>query len=142
MQMKTLLAFVLIFGLIGCATTKQETGDTELYKLQTRVKQLELQLEQKDEEISDLENQLEEVQEAKEVKVYSTDTQSQEEYVSKPDAKQIQAALKNAGFYDGAIDGKIGDKTRSAIKEFQKANGLVADGVVGDKTWAKLGKYL
>lgn len=36
------------------------------------------------------------------------------------------------------MDGWCGDKTKSAIQKFQKANGLVADGVVGIKTWMKL----
>lgn len=54
----------------------------------------------------------------------------------------IQMALKSAGFYSGAIDGKIGPKTKKAIEEFQKANGLKADGKVGPKTWAVLEKYL
>lgn len=56
--------------------------------------------------------------------------------------KQIQMALKNAGFYKGPIDGNIGAKTRQAIKEFQTANGLKADGIVGRRTWEKLNKYL
>ncbi|MCX5686978.1 MAG: peptidoglycan-binding domain-containing protein [Candidatus Omnitrophica bacterium] len=56
--------------------------------------------------------------------------------------KDIQTALKNAGFYTGAIDGKIGPKTKSAILEFQKAKALKADGKVGPKTWAELEKYL
>lgn len=60
----------------------------------------------------------------------------------KPMAKEIQTALKNAGFYTGAIDGKIGSKTKKAILEFQKANGLIADGKVGPKTWGVLSKYL
>jgi len=60
----------------------------------------------------------------------------------KPDATQIQTALKNAGLYTGAIDGKIGPLSRKAIIEFQKANGLQADGKVGPKTWAVLEKYL
>ncbi len=57
-------------------------------------------------------------------------------------AKDIQRALKNAGFYDGAIDGKIGPKTKAAIESFQKARGLTADGKVGPKTWAELSKHL
>ncbi|MFA6079592.1 MAG: peptidoglycan-binding protein [Candidatus Omnitrophota bacterium] len=57
-------------------------------------------------------------------------------------SKDIQSALKNAGFYSGAIDGKIGPKTKKAIQEFQAAKGLTVDGKVGPKTWAELAKYL
>ncbi len=56
--------------------------------------------------------------------------------------KEIQRALKNAGFYTGAIDGKIGPNTKKAIQEFQKSKGLTADGKVGSRTWAALEKYL
>ena len=56
--------------------------------------------------------------------------------------KDIQKALKAAGFYTGAVDGKIGPKTKKAIMDFQKAKGLKADGKVGPKTWAELEKYL
>jgi peptidoglycan hydrolase-like protein with peptidoglycan-binding domain len=57
-------------------------------------------------------------------------------------AKDIQQALKNAGFYAGAVDGKVGPKTKKAIETFQKSKGLKADGKVGPKTWAELEKYL
>lgn len=60
----------------------------------------------------------------------------------KPTATEIQRALKNANFYTGSIDGKIGAKTKKAITEFQKANGLTADGKVGPKTWNIMSKYL
>ena len=60
---------------------------------------------------------------------------------SKGRIEKIQQALKNAGFYKGDIDGKIGLKTRSAVKAFQKSKGLIADGVVGQKTWNELSKY-
>ena len=56
--------------------------------------------------------------------------------------KDIQKALKNAGFYAGSIDGKLGPKTRKAVEEFQKSKGLKADGKVGPKTWVELDKYL
>jgi peptidoglycan hydrolase-like protein with peptidoglycan-binding domain len=56
--------------------------------------------------------------------------------------KDVQTALKNAGFYTGSIDGKIGPKTKSAIQEFQKAKGLKVDGKIGPKTWAEMEKYL
>ena len=35
-------------------------------------------------------------------------------------------------------DGKFGPLTEEAVKEFQEAHGLVADGIVGAKTWAAL----
>lgn len=54
----------------------------------------------------------------------------------------IQRALKKAGYYNGAIDGKVGPGTRDAIAAFQKDNGLDADGVCGRATWAKLKSYL
>lgn len=60
----------------------------------------------------------------------------------KPTDIEIQTALKNAGFYSGNIDGKIGPKSKKAIEDFQSANGLKVDGKVGAKTWEALGKYL
>jgi murein L,D-transpeptidase YcbB/YkuD len=60
----------------------------------------------------------------------------------KPTNKDIQIALKNAGFYDGEIDGDIGAMTKQAIQEFQEENDLTVDGNVGPKTWAVLKGYL
>lgn len=54
----------------------------------------------------------------------------------------IQQALRNAGYYQGTIDGKIGAKTQEAIRSFQRDNGLEPDGVVGRQTWTKLKSFL
>lgn len=61
---------------------------------------------------------------------------------TRPPTLQVQQALKNAGFYQGAVDGKMGPMTRSAIQEFQRVHGLNDDGVVGKLTWAKLRPYV
>ena len=53
--------------------------------------------------------------------------------------KVIQQRLKKWGYYTGSIDGILGPKSIAAIKKFQKNNGLVADGIVGPKTAAKIG---
>lgn len=60
----------------------------------------------------------------------------------KPSNQQIQTALKNAGYYAGKVDGKIGPLSKEAIKKFQAANNLNVDGKVGPKTWELLSKHL
>ena len=55
---------------------------------------------------------------------------------------KIQAALKKAGYDPGPADGRMGHKTKQALMNFQKDNGLKPDGVVGPRTLAKLQEYL
>jgi len=56
--------------------------------------------------------------------------------------KQIQTALKSAGFNPGSIDGKLGARTKRALREFQKSKGLTQDGEIDFKTGKELKKYL
>lgn len=53
--------------------------------------------------------------------------------------RTVQTKLKNWGYYSGAIDGIYGSRTVSAVKYFQRRNGLVADGIVGKKTASAMG---
>ncbi len=63
---------------------------------------------------------------------------------SKGDAvKLLQTKLKKLGYKDSrgnelSTDGVFGANTEYALKNFQKKKSLVADGIVGPKTWAKL----
>jgi hypothetical protein len=54
------------------------------------------------------------------------------------DVVQLQHALAQAGFSPGKADGDYGAATTQAVKSFQSANGLTADGVAGPKTLAAL----
>jgi D-alanyl-D-alanine carboxypeptidase (penicillin-binding protein 5/6) len=55
--------------------------------------------------------------------------------------REIQAALKRAGYSPGKTDGKLGPKTIRAIEQFQKKRGLKPDGIVGPATCKKLTPY-
>lgn len=57
-------------------------------------------------------------------------------------AASIQKALKNAGYYSGDVDGKIGPDTREAVRSFQRDNGMTPDGIVGKSTWNRLKTHL
>ena len=52
--------------------------------------------------------------------------------------RAVQVRLKALGYYKGNVDGDYGVATTEAVKAFQKANGLHADGVAGSGTFAKL----
>ena len=56
--------------------------------------------------------------------------------------KELQQKLKRWGYYTGSIDSIFGSGTQAAVKNFQKKNGLTADGIVGPKTAAALGMNL
>ncbi len=51
----------------------------------------------------------------------------------------IQEALKDRGLFNGEITGYYGAVTQSAVRKFQKQQGLTVDGIAGPQTLAKLG---
>ena len=53
--------------------------------------------------------------------------------------RQVQRKLQKWGYLKGAADGVFGQDTYEAVVHFQRKNGLTADGVVGDATFAALG---
>jgi len=53
------------------------------------------------------------------------------------DVVVLQNALIDAGFRV-SVDGVFGQNTGNAVRAFQEANGLDADGIVGPRTWAVL----
>jgi D-alanyl-D-alanine carboxypeptidase len=61
---------------------------------------------------------------------------------SRKETIKIQKALGRAGYFKGSPTGFYGKRTRAAVKSFQKAKGLAADGMVGTVTWKKLKRYL
>lgn len=54
------------------------------------------------------------------------------------DVKRLQEILNGGGYNAGPIDGIFGSQTKAAVKAYQTAKGLIADGIVGAQTWAAL----
>jgi hypothetical protein len=54
------------------------------------------------------------------------------------DVRDAQRALQRLGYYAGAVDGAVGPGTRNAITQFQRANGLVANGELNEATLSAL----
>lgn len=54
---------------------------------------------------------------------------------SLPSVKAIQFLLRNRGYFASQPDGRFGSGTARAVRNFQRANNLKADGVVGAQTW-------
>ena len=53
---------------------------------------------------------------------------------SGPEVSQLQTRLKELEYYTGSVDGKFGGATVNALRAFQSANNLTADGVAGPST--------
>jgi len=54
--------------------------------------------------------------------------------------RQIQTLLKKRGYDPKGVDGIFGNNTEGAVKKFQTASKITADGIVGPKTWGAICK--
>lgn len=132
MRIIFLFSFMLVFFISGCATLSDSSSRTEIYRLKDRVSILEEELSQKQRENIELRQAVAELERLVEERTI----------LRMPKTEEIQQALQKAGFYEGEVDGQLGPKTKRAIREFQEANGLNPDGVVGSRTWEILRKHL
>jgi membrane-bound lytic murein transglycosylase B len=51
--------------------------------------------------------------------------------LSRDESAELQQHLARYGFYDGAIDGELGPRSKAAIRAYQMRVGMVADGFAG-----------
>lgn len=139
------ITLIVLFSLAmvsGCATTPK---GLQIQGLRNQIQALQVQIQAKDQEINNLKDALiKQSQREKESALIKV--ASKKKYVgeikSRPTARHIQIALKNAGYNPGSVDGRMGKQTRQAIREFQRANNLLVDGKAGKQTWNLLKEYL
>ena len=55
-----------------------------------------------------------------------------------PEVKDVQEAMKALGHDPGPVDGVFGTRTENAVKAFQVAREITADGIVGRVTWINI----
>jgi murein L,D-transpeptidase YcbB/YkuD len=152
--LKILMVGALALALTGCATTMGQ-NKSSVDQMQIKVADLEKRVEEKDSEIVDLKYQVKDLSSRLETQPSGSDAVSSRgssdmdqsnstKGIIKVSAsiEDVQKALKNAGFYKGTVDGKIGQQTKKAIESFQRKHNLTADGVIGRRTWEELKVYL
>ena len=64
--------------------------------------------------------------------------QTGQQHMSQDQVRQAQERLKEAGFDPGPIDGLLGEQTKQALREYQKAHGLRQTGQLDESTRASL----
>ena len=144
MVSRAVIFLVTVVLLSGC-TTVNKKDNLQIQQLQSHLNYLESELTKQGEEIAQLKKDISSSAKPNDFVEYdpkAIDPDTIEATFPAPSATQLQQALKNAGFYRGTVDGKVGPKTSEAIMAFQKQNKLKADGVIGKKTWNELKKYL
>src|SRR3989338_1161690 len=122
--------------LTGCATTGKQPSTVS--QLQIRVDQIESQLDEQGQDIADIKSSISGIAQHVVQAPYATEaavaprarveeslskaTQSGGEGILRVpvDPREVQQALKSAGYYTGEIDGKLGAGSQKAIKDFQR----------------------
>ena len=71
---------------------------------------------------------------------WNSEVEALSKYCSRgTEVRTIQEKLKRWGYYSGSVDGIYGSQTVSAVKSFQKKNGLTVDGIAGTQTLKAMG---
>jgi len=148
-KIKLAMVLGLTFLFFGCASTQQPSNlnqiQIKLAQMERKVDENSKKIDEMDYTVQELSSQVEGLETYSNVEpVVENDYQRGSRQMAESKAaddkgiirvsasvQDLQKALKAAGYYEGAVDGKIGAGTKKAIKDFQKDHDLTADGIVG-----------
>jgi|APTNR8051073442_1049403.scaffolds.fasta_scaffold56854_2 peptidoglycan hydrolase-like protein with peptidoglycan-binding domain len=145
----TVLVTAVALSASGCAGARLNKGaESKPLKPAERIAQLESEVKAKDQEIVRLQTEMSSMRDRSTVieDAYAYEPATNVKTASSTAAlrvpgvtvQQLQRALQSAGYEPGPIDGRLGRRTKEAVRSFQRAEGLKVDGVVGQKTWTAL----
>jgi peptidoglycan hydrolase-like protein with peptidoglycan-binding domain len=120
---------------LGAALTVPATADTVGQKVDTGVQKTKDTANKVEDKI---ENKAKDVKD----RMLGRKTEGPEDHHGATKHQNVMAtqqALKDKGYDPGTIDGKMGPRTRAAVADYQKAEGLKQTGRLNDETRAKLG---
>jgi peptidoglycan hydrolase-like protein with peptidoglycan-binding domain len=133
--MKRFLAVIFTIALGAALTAPARGDDTLAQKAKTGVQKTKNAAYKAEDKVED---------KAKDVKdrMLGRKTEGPEDHRGATKHQNVMAtqqALKDKGHDPGMIDGKMGPRTRAAVSDCQKAEGLKVTGRLDDDTRAKLG---
>ena len=131
--------------LAGCTPSQMQVLKFEVRDLKVRMSHMEKEVGRQDQRMTAMQTELEEAAQAPAPMPVADPQPAPQPKVRKAvrlSTRQIQMGLKSAGHNPGPIDGKMGPRTRSALKAFQRSEGLRATGQADMDTMAAINGYL
>ena len=138
---RSIIAFVTMAALaFGSSAFAADIENMSLEELKTAYTELESEKAQLESENIELKEQIEQLKAGTETEAVEPSTEIVgTQYTDSATVQIVQKALNDAGFDCGTPDGKAGEKTANALREFQKSKGINVNGVITDELLEALG---
>ena len=139
MVKRSVLAIVIsACMMVGNSVFAADIDSMTLEELKAAYIELESEKVQLESENADLKDQIEQLKTTEEETEPSTEIVGTQ-YTDTATVQIVQKALNDAGFDCGTPDGKAGEKTAAALREYQKSKGINVNGVITDELLEALG---
>lgn len=136
---RAFMAFVVATCmLLSGSAFASDISNMTLEELKEAYAELESEKDQLESENAELKEQIEKLTSGEEETEPSTEIIGTQ-YTDSATVQIVQKALNDAGYDCGTPDGKAGEKTAAALREYQKAQGINVNGVITDELLDALG---
>lgn len=138
---RSMIAVVAAVSLVmGSSVFAADIDNMTLEELKTAYTELESEKDQLESENAELKDQIEQLKAGAETEEVQPSTEIVgTQYTDNATVQIVQKALNDAGFDCGTPDGKAGEKTANALREYQKSKGINVNGVITDELLEALG---